>query len=215
MFPRNIPKVKKVLVLIDYANLLSSVRYLGKHIDLKVLYNFFRSLSYVERVSIYYGTDLRNPQSYKFINWLKKTGYDVTTKDVKYIKIDIRDLLSNGKNRILINGLNKKTQELLENNIMKIEEQGILFETQKCNLDVELALDIFQSLDTYDGYILVSGDGDFTPIAQIARAQGKFFIVLSLRKFLAGELFKNCDMYVNLTSLNHLKGLLNKPQISH
>lgn len=212
MFPVKIKNVKKVLVLIDYANLLSSVRYLKKHIDMKVFYDYLSSLSYVKDISIYYGTDPRNPKSKTFINWLKKTGCRVITKDVKYIKVDIRDLLGNVKNKMLISKLDKGTITQLENNIQKLEAKGILFETQKCNLDVELSLDIYKSLNKYDGYILISGDGDFVPIIKIARSKGKFVSVLSLRKFLAGELVRNCDMYVNLLSLKKVKGLFVNPK---
>ena len=100
MSPKN-KSNQRTLVLIDYANLKAATRYLGKKIDLKILYEHFKKDVSIKEVSLYYGTDPRDPRSYGFITWLRKTGYDVVTKEVKYIKINLKDLIYNSQtNRI-------------------------------------------------------------------------------------------------------------------
>ncbi len=205
MLPKKLKKAKKVRVMIDYANLKASGFAMNKHTDLQILFDYLTSLEYVSKVSIYYGTDPRNPKSYKFINWLRRTGYDVSTKDVKYIKIDIKELVSKGRNKKLLEKLDGDVVEKFLQSIESVEKTEAYLESPKCNLDIEIALDIFQSFETYDGYILFSGDGDFESIVKLARAEGKYIIVVALRKFLAGELIKNCDLFVNLKAFLSLE----------
>ncbi|GLG01406.1 uncharacterized LabA/DUF88 family protein [Alicyclobacillus sacchari] len=60
--------------------------------------------------------------------------------------------------------------------------------TRKANLDIEIVLDMFNTIDNYDMAILVSGDGDFERPLQLLRARGKKFIVLSTAGFVASEI---------------------------
>ena len=212
MLSKKIKGINKVRVFIDYANLKSSALHLGKHTDLKVLYDYLSSVPYIDKISMYYGTDPRNGKSYQFIEWLRNTGYDVVTKDVKYIKVDIKELVTTGKNKYLLEKLDKKTVKNFLLEVEKLDPKTDFLESPKCNFDIEIALDMFQSMETYDGFILFSGDGDFAKVVQLARAQGKYIIVITLRKFLAGELIKSADKYINLKSFENLKGFLFKPR---
>lgn len=212
MLPKKINNVNKVRVFIDYANLKSSALHIGKHTDLKVLYDYLSSISYIDKISLYYGTDPRNGKSFQFIEWLKNTGYDVVTKDVKYIKVDMRELVSTGKNKRLLEKLDKNTVKKFLSEVEKLDPKTDFLESPKCNFDIEIALDIFQSMKFCDGIILISGDGDFEKVVQLARAEGKYVIVIALRKFLAGELIKSADRYINLKSFESLKGFLHKPK---
>ncbi len=60
--------------------------------------------------------------------------------------------------------------------------------TQKANLDVEIVLDMFNTIEHYDLAVLISGDGDFERPLQLLRARGKRFLVMSTPKFIAKEL---------------------------
>jgi uncharacterized LabA/DUF88 family protein len=211
MLPKKIKGLNKVRVFIDYANLKSSALHLGMHTDLKILYEYLSSIQYIDKVSLYYGTDPRNGESYKFIEWLKNTGYDVVTKDVKYIKVDIKDLVTTGKNKRLLEKLDKDVVKKFLLEVEKLNPRIDFLESPKCNFDIEIALDMFQSMQKYDGFILFSGDGDFAKVVQLARAEGKYVIVITLRKFLAGELVKSADKYINLAVFENLKGFLFKP----
>lgn len=206
-------KNKKTLVLIDYANLKSAAKYLGKYTELDTLYSYLKSFPYVNKISIYYGTDPNNPSSFKFISWLRTTGYEVVTKNVKYIKLNLRDTIYNGKTKEALSKIDKKITKQLDSNIRQIEKAGLSFLQPKCNLDIEMALDIFNGLETYDSFILFSGDSDFENILKIARSRGKHITVISLRKFTSGEVITNSDSYINLTSLEKsLPGFLYIPE---
>ena len=201
MLPKQIPKVKKACVFIDYANVKSSVRYLHKYIDLESLYNYLKQYKYISSINIYYGTDTRNDKSYKFINWLRNTGYKVTTKKVKYIKIDIEEIFSNKINTKIFSQLNKRVVKSFLLELKKLKSTRKFFEIPKCNLDVEIALDMFKMLKTYDCYILFSGDSDFSPIIDLAKERKIFIVIVSLKRFLSSELCRKANLLIDLEDL--------------
>lgn len=59
---------------------------------------------------------------------------------------------------------------------------------KKANLDIEIVLDMFNTIDSYDVAILVSGDGDFDRALQLLKARGKKSAVISTTGFIASEL---------------------------
>lgn len=59
---------------------------------------------------------------------------------------------------------------------------------RKANLDIEIVLDMFNTIDHYDLAVLVSGDGDFERALQLLKGKGKQFIVIATDKFVAQEL---------------------------
>lgn len=196
-----VSKNKKTLVLIDYANIRSSAAYMKKRTDLAVLYKYLRTLPYVDKIAIYYGTDPRNPRSITFMNWLKSSGYEVNSKDVKYMKLNLKDTIFNSRTKQAFSHLDPAVVKQMEDNISLLEASGAVFEQQKCNLDIEIALDIANGLKTYDSFILFSGDSDFENVLKLAKANGKHVTVIALRKFTSGEVIKNSNTYINLTSL--------------
>lgn len=66
------------------------------------------------------------------------------------------------------------------------EEDGSI--RYKANLDIEIVLDMFNTIDNYDMAVLVSGDGDFDRALQLLRARGKRFKVISTKGCVAKEL---------------------------
>ncbi len=66
---------------------------------------------------------------------------------------------------------------------------------QKANLDVEIVLDMFNTLDNYDVAVLVSGDGDFERALQMLKARGKRFEVISTSGMVAKEIRQICGMH--------------------
>lgn len=60
----------------------------------------------------------------------------------------------------------------------------------KCDLDVEIATDLFALKDSYDRIVLFSGDGDFMPaLAYLHREHGKEIVVVGAAGTLGRELF--------------------------
>lgn len=60
--------------------------------------------------------------------------------------------------------------------------------TYKANLDVEIALDMMDTLDHYDVAFLFSGDGDFARAAELLRSRRKKVFVVAARNGMAREL---------------------------
>lgn len=73
---------------------------------------------------------------------------------------------------------------------------------QKANLDIDIVLDMFNTIDHYDIAVLVSGDGDFDRALKTLRARGKRFEVLASPRFTAAELREVAGMhFVDMESI--------------
>jgi uncharacterized LabA/DUF88 family protein len=83
----------------------------------------------------------------------------------------------------------------VESKILKTIRQGDGTERKKANLDIEIVLDMFNTIDRYDEAVLVSGDSDFTRALQILRFRGKQFTVLSTSGFVSREIRQVCGMH--------------------
>ncbi len=70
----------------------------------------------------------------------------------------------------------------------------------KNNLDIELALEMMETLDKYDTAILVSGDSDFaTPVDKV-KERPKWVIVMSTRGHISRELLERAK-YIDLRKI--------------
>jgi len=75
-------------------------------------------------------------------------------------------------------------------------------EKRKANLDIEIVLDMFNTIDNYDMAVLVSGDGDFERPLKLLKARGKKFLILSTPGFIAKELREVAGMhYIDVQSV--------------
>lgn len=73
---------------------------------------------------------------------------------------------------------------------------------RKANLDIEIVLDMFNTIEHYDMAILVSGDGDFERALELLKARGKQFLVIATSKFVAQELLNVAGRhYLDLNSI--------------
>lgn len=59
---------------------------------------------------------------------------------------------------------------------------------EKANLDIEIVIDMFNTLSRYDTCVLMTGDGDFERMVEVLRARGKRVIVVCLPEMTAREL---------------------------
>lgn len=78
----------------------------------------------------------------------------------------------------------------------------------KANMDVDIAVDMFNQIENYDTAVLVSGDGDFARALQILHARGKQFKVLSTSKFLSHELRSIAGMHY--TDFQNIRNLVER-----
>lgn len=59
---------------------------------------------------------------------------------------------------------------------------------EKANLDIDLVIDMFNTLDLYDACLLMSGDGDFERALETVRSRGKRILVVAHPDMTAREL---------------------------
>ncbi len=68
----------------------------------------------------------------------------------------------------------------------------------KANLDIELALDVVAMLDRLDVLVLVSGDGDFQRLVELAQSRGVRVEVAAVGASTAGNLRHAADQFTDL-----------------
>ena len=73
--------------------------------------------------------------------------------------------------------------------------------SQKANLDIEIVVDMFNTVDQYDRVILFSGDGDFERAIELLRSKSTHITVVSTEGMIARELRNATDRYIDLNDL--------------
>jgi uncharacterized LabA/DUF88 family protein len=73
--------------------------------------------------------------------------------------------------------------------------------SQKANLDIEIVVDMFSTVDQYDRVVLFSGDGDFERAIELLRAKNTHITVVSTEGMIARELRNATDRYIDLNDL--------------
>jgi len=75
--------------------------------------------------------------------------------------------------------------------------------SQKANLDIEIVVDMFNTVEQYDQVILFSGDGDFERAIELLRSKQTHIVVVSTEGMIARELRNATDRYIDLNSIRH------------
>ena len=73
--------------------------------------------------------------------------------------------------------------------------------SQKANLDIEIVVDMFNTVDQYDQVILFSGDGDFERAIELLRSKNTHITVVSTEGMIARELRNATDRYIDLNDI--------------
>jgi uncharacterized LabA/DUF88 family protein len=73
--------------------------------------------------------------------------------------------------------------------------------SQKANLDIEIVVDMFNTVDQYDRVILFSGDGDFERAIELLRSKSTHITVVSTEGMIARELRNATDRYIDLNEI--------------
>jgi len=69
---------------------------------------------------------------------------------------------------------------------------------KKANWDVGLAIDAVRIAPNVDTIVIISGDGDFAPLVEYLKNQGKRVEVVAFGKTTAQELIESADEFINL-----------------
>ncbi|MGD1901990.1 MAG: NYN domain-containing protein [Geitlerinemataceae cyanobacterium] len=70
--------------------------------------------------------------------------------------------------------------------------------SQKANLDIEIAVDMFNTVEQYNRVVLFSGDGDFERAIELLRSKNTHITVVSTEGMIARELRNAADRYLDL-----------------
>ena len=73
--------------------------------------------------------------------------------------------------------------------------------SQKANLDIEIVVDMFSTVEQYDRVVLFSGDGDFERAIELLRAKNTHITVVSTEGMIARELRNATDRYIDLNEI--------------
>lgn len=73
--------------------------------------------------------------------------------------------------------------------------------SQKANLDIEIVIDMFNTVEQYDRVILFSGDGDFERAIELLRSKNTHITVVSTDGMIARELRNATDQYIDLNNI--------------
>lgn len=77
----------KTLALVDWANVYGWSPKLGMEVDELKLWKYLKKYSVIDQVRFYFGEDKTEDKSGKFLKMVKKIGYKLISKEVKFIKI--------------------------------------------------------------------------------------------------------------------------------
>lgn len=135
--------------------------------------NFF----YMQKDRLHWWVDPK-----KLLEWIRTKGELVDA--FYYVGVDSRSepQQDNFLKALTYMGYSLVTKEL---KTIALEDGS---ERKKANLDIEIVLDMFNTIDGYDLAVLVSGDADFERPLAMLRARGKKFLVLSTQGFVAREI---------------------------
>jgi len=198
----------KTLVIIDWANVYGWFSKLKWEIDPKKLYNYLKKYSQIKEIKFYFGLD-NNRQSKSFNYQIKKIGYKVVSKSVKWVPVSLdrshfKEFLQ--KLHRICDGLEQSNSEIAKQ--LKVAMDLPIYR-RKCDFDCEIAIDIMKNIDSIDGIILFSGDGDYAIVADELIKRGKQVIVV-FAPGCKGKEYEDFKRGLFLCSVNQLKTEIKK-----
>mgnify|MGYP001580653737 FL=1 len=158
-------KRERTIVIIDFGNVEKWKYGLGWRIGIRELASLIKHFTCGERFlrRFYYGADYGpNEKSTKLIDW----------------------------SEFILRTANSNGFEVVEKRVKYIHTHGnALGFNKKCDLDVEMAVDLIREQANYDTIILFSGDGDLIAAIQyLKEVYGKQTIIVSARGHIGREI---------------------------
>src|SRR3989338_4750839 len=167
----------ETVVFIDWANVYGWKSRKQKPINPSNLYKFFKSYEEVSEILFYFGEDA-HPKSKLFLRQIRKIGFDIITKPVKYIPVNLDSSHFKSISKAIKDTLTTNKKLAIEDieQILHILDRKVL--RRKCDFDIEIAMDVYRLMDTRKTFIFLSGDGDFAPLFKFLVDQKKQVIVI-------------------------------------
>jgi len=143
-------------------------------VDIEKLGQFLNLFSDDKR--FYYGWHQRIRKSWHIVIRAEKCGFKKITKPIQFIKHYLED---------------------------EEDFSGKFIEIPKSNFDVEISVDAIRLLDKYDTFCLLSGDSDFTKLAEFLKDRKKKIVIIA-----SGQVFHTlkdaADLYINAQKIKAL-----------
>lgn len=161
-----------LIAFLDLSNMFHWQDTLGWQFSIYHVIKQLLSIRQIKEVRVYYGFNEREVEkSKRFHQRLRESGAILVTKPVKWIRKTInRDLFVAS---FTLNRLDRNAHVKLDEFIKYLHEQGLNAEEPKCNFDVEMALDMLDSIDKVSGILLFSGDSDLHNPLERLKLKGK------------------------------------------
>jgi uncharacterized LabA/DUF88 family protein len=161
-----ISKRERTIVIVDFGNVEKWKNSLGWDIGIKELANLVKNFSYGKQFlrRFYYGADYGpNENSREIIQW----------------------------SRIILEKAGMYRFEVIDKRVKYIHSSNNVHGfDKKCDLDVEMAVDLIRERDNYDTIVLFSGDGDLMyAIKYLKEMYGKFCFVFGVRGHVGREIY--------------------------
>jgi len=155
---------ERTIAIVDFGNVEKWKHGLGWRVGIRELATLMKHFSYGSRYlrRFYYGADYGpNEKSTKLVDWSK---YILRTADINgFHVVDKRVKYMHG-------------------------QDSVLGYAKKCDLDVEMTVDLIRERKNYDNIVLLSGDGDLmAAIRYLKEAYGKRVVVMSARGHIGRE----------------------------
>lgn len=126
-----------------------------------------------------------------------KVSYDDLLKAIAEKNTLIRAIAyavsKDGENSKFLRYLNEVGFDVRDKQLVEHEDG-----TKKGNWDVEITADILRIAPKVDTIVLVSGDGDFTYLVDILKADGLRVEVWAFKESTAKSLYKACDSFYDI-----------------
>jgi len=199
----------KTLVIIDWANVYGWFEKLKWEIDPKRLYKYLKKYREIKDIRFYFGVEKGNKKSEKFQQDIKRIGYTLISKELKWVPVSLdrvhfKEFLS--KLFKIADGLEASNSDMakLLRNLPKIP-----IYRRKCDFDCEIAIDVMRNIDGFVGVILFSGDGDYKVLMEEVIKSGKQAIVVALKNTMGRE-YSQIKKGIFICNIKKLKGFIKK-----
>ena len=139
--------------------------------------------------------DLRFQVDYRRLHkWLSK---ECNLKFIGFFTVRF----DNKKHDAFLTVLKKSGYKLITKPLKLIKNRRDGTHLRKANFDVEIAVEAMKRIDSFDTFILFSGDSDFDYLIKELKKRSKKVIVVSLKYHVAKELIQSSDFYLDLRKI--------------
>lgn len=177
-------------VFIDWANVYGWKKSLKREINPQKLYKYLKNYKEINQIYLYSGED-KHPKSKEFLGKVKRMGFTLVSKEVKYIPVSLdashfKNVALEIKNSLTsIKDLKAKDIE----KILQILSRKVL--RRKCDFDMEISIDAHKSVaENIETFLFFSGDGDFAPLYKFLINLHKQVIVIYAHGHMGKEVYQ-------------------------